>query len=166
MITECDGYKKLLAAVECDEKRSPNLHDYRGKLNWVVARSEHYAEKTGISAASILDAWESRRDYWYMNYYQDSMQPEIQGNKVRIFNTVEEANSSIGKQGFRCPKCAGISTDPYECNAKDECDWKSYGLFRTAGKGVYVFVKSELRGQEIFMPVAWEPSADAEEVVA
>lgn len=155
-ITECDGYKKLVAAVEHDEKKSPNFHDYRGKLNWVVARAEHYAEKTGLAATSILDEWEKKRSYWYMNYYQEANQPEIKDNKVRIFNTVEEAKASMRKLEFRCPGCEGISTNPYECNAKEECDWKSYGLLGTAGRGIYVFVKSELNCQEIFMPVAWE----------
>jgi hypothetical protein len=154
-ITECTGYKKLLAAVERDEQKSPGVHNYRGKLAWVIARAEHYAEKTGLSAIGILDAWENRRNYWYMNYYQDANQPEIKIDKVRVFDTVEDLKAAVGAGQFRCPSCGGISGNPYECNA-GECDWKSYGLFRTLGKGAYVFVKSELRGQEIFMPVQWE----------
>lgn len=155
-ITECEGYKKLLAAVERDEQSQTRCHNYREKLAWIIARAEHYAEKTGLSASEILDAWEKRRDYWYMNYYQDSCQPEIKGDKVRVFDTVDDLKASIVVPEFRCPKCGGVSSDPYKCNASDTCDWKSYGLFGTLGKGVYVFVKSELYGQNIFMPVAWE----------
>lgn len=49
--------------------------------------------------------------------------------------------------------CNGISVSPYECSP---CDWKVYGLFRDLGKGVYVFVKEHVRGELLFMPLAWE----------
>lgn len=160
-ITECAGYKKLLAAVQHDEQKSPGFHDYRGKLDWAKARAEHYAEKTGLSATDILNAWEDRRDYWYMNYYQESNQPEIKGDKVRVFDTTEALQTAIGERKFRCPSCGGVSTHPYECNASAECDWKAYGLFGTMGKGAYVFVKSVLAGEEFFMPVAWEGASAA-----
>lgn len=162
-IEQCDGYKKLLDAVERDEARESGVHDYRGKLAWVLARVQHYAEKTGLDPADLLNAWESRRDYWYMNYYQEANQPEIKDGPVRVFETPQELLASVGKAGFRCPSCEGVSKSPYECDTgqkRDDgsiCDWKSYGLFRTLGKGVFVFVKTELRGNHIFYPVAWEP---------
>lgn len=158
-ITECEGYKTLLAAVVRDEQKSPGFHDYRGSLAWAVARAEHYAEKTGLSAIDILNAWEKSRGYWYMNYYQEANQPEIKGDNVRVFDTVDDLNAAIGEPQFRCSSCSGVSSNPYECNASEKCDWKSYGLFGTMGKGVYVFVKSKLWGQELFMPIAWEPRA-------
>lgn len=154
-IEECEGYKHLLAAVERDEGRWPKGHDYRGKLAWAVARAQHYAEKTGLQATEILDAWEKGRDYWYMNYYQESNQPTIQGERVRVFDTVDGMLAAIGKPEFRCPKCNGVSSSPYECSV-EPCDWKVYGLFRDLGKGVYVFVKEKVRGELLFMPLAWE----------
>lgn len=166
-ILESAGYKKLLAAVEHDKGRD-QAHRYDDKLTWAIERAKHYAQKTGIPACDILNAWEERRSYWYMNWYQESNQPEIKGDKVRVFDTKEALRDAIGESGFRCPACGGISTDPYTCNTGIEvepakkkkpakiCDWKSWGLFGTMGKGAYVFVKSELRGQEIFMPIAWE----------
>lgn len=167
-IEQCEGYKKLLAAVEADEQRDPNFHDYRGKLAWVIARARNYAEKTGLNACDILNAWESRRNYWYMSYYQDACQPEIKGDKVRVFETVEDLLASVGGKNFRCPRCGGVSKNPYVCDSgqlmdkKNVCDWKSYGLFGTLGKGATVFVKKELRQENIFMPVAWEtPAASA-----
>lgn len=162
---DCDGYRKLLAAVEYDEQESPGFHDYRGKLSWIISRANHYAEKTGLSPESILDAWEERRDYWYMNFYQDSQQPEIKGDKVRVFETVAEMLESIGKRGFRCPNCEGVSKSPYTCDtgiiaSGKPCDWKVYGLFGHLGKGVAVFVKEKLAGENLFMPIAWEPTTD------
>jgi hypothetical protein len=161
-ITDSEGYKKLLAAVVHDETDSPGFHNYGAKLAFAISRAEHYAAKTGLDAADILNAWEKQRDCWYVNYYQECNQPEIKGNNVRVFETVEELKNSIGKTGFRCPMCAGISKSPCECDSGKEmsrgeiCNWKSYGLLGTLGKGVYVFVKSELRGQNIFMPIAYE----------
>ena len=162
-IEDSEGYKKLLAAVEADEQKSPGFHDYRAKLSWVLARVKHYAEKTGIEAAALLDAWEKQRGYWYMNFYHDGNQPEIEAaGKVHVFETVADLQQSIGQSGFRCPACEGVSKNPYECDSglkrmggEKTCDWKSYGLFSTLGKGAYIFVKAELRGQNIFWPVAW-----------
>lgn len=166
--TQSEGYKKLLAAARADEDRWPGFHDYFAKVAWVVERAEHYAEKTGLAASAILDAWETNRDYWYMNYYQESNQPRLGGERVRVFETKDDLLTAVGKLGFRCPKCNGVSTSPYVCDSGETtndfaagrgqivCDWKVYGLFSDLGRGVHVFVKSEMRGSLIFMPVAWE----------
>jgi len=159
-IEDCEGYRTLLAAVAHDEKTAPGFHDYRAKLAWAIDRAKHYAEKTGLRAEDILDAWEEARTYWYMNYYQDCNQPKIEGDSVRVFETKEELKAAIGGPRFRCPACEGVSKDPYTCDSgvvKDgkPCDWKVYGLFGDLGKGVYVFVKAEMRGTRIFKPVAW-----------
>jgi hypothetical protein len=157
----CEGYRTLLAAVEKDEKQQFGSHDYRAKLAWVVAQAKHYAEKTGLAAEDILDAWERDRRYWYMNYYQPCNQPDIKGDRVRVFDTTNDLLTSIGKVGFRCPSCVGVSKSPYECTTGivsdgKVCDWKVYGLFGHLGKGVTVFVKERLKGESLFMPVAWE----------
>lgn len=154
-IEQCAGYQTLLAAVERDERESPGFHDYRGKLAWVVSQAKHYAEKTGLRATDILDAWEKERRYWYMNFYQEAQQPRIEGNRVRVFDTVDQLLTSMGEPEFRCPKCSAVSKSPYECSVKP-CDWKVYGLFRDLGKGIYVFVKEKTRGELMFMPIAWE----------
>jgi hypothetical protein len=178
MIEQSDGYKKLLASLKNDcegkecmnvkgcSKQYPNkghcFHEYCSKFNWVIERANHYSEKTGIPASKILDAWEERRNYWYMNYYQDSRQPLIKADNVRVFGTKDELGKSIGKHEFRCPSCGGVSKSYQTCDtglpmeSGKPCDWKSYGLFGTLGKGVTVFVKETLDMAEIFMPVAWE----------
>jgi hypothetical protein len=162
-IESCDGYKKLLAVVERDEKTQPGFHDYRAKLKWVLDRASQYASATGLDAAQILDAWERRRDYWYMNFYQEANQPEMTGGRVRVFETTADLLQSIGKGGFRCPACDGISQSPYVCDSgrpipgsNKICDWKAYGLLGTLGKGASIFVKERLAGETIFMPIAWE----------
>lgn len=160
MIENSEGHKKLSADVERDAAKG-NFHDYRGKLAWVVSRAQHYAEKTGLDAADILDSWEKSRNYWYMNYYQECNQPEIKAESVRVFDTQSDLLQSIGSARFRCPNCNQITTSPYECNSGamvhgHACDWKVYGLLGHMGKGICVFVKEKLRGENIFLPVAWE----------
>lgn len=166
-LTQCDGYKSLRAAVdrdyETEKDRNKPFHNYEEKFAWVIERAQQYAAALDLPASDILDAWESARNYWYMNYYQESQQPKIGGGAVRVFDTVADLKTSIAKPRFRCPACAGVSNDPHVCDSgvlKDgsPCNWKSYGLLGTLGKGVFVYVKSELRGESIFMPVAWEKS--------
>jgi hypothetical protein len=72
--------------------------------------------------------------------------------------------NSIGEKGFRCPACGGVSKNPYACNSglplkgtkNGLCDWKVYGLFSDMGKGIFVYCKDKLKGEAIFMPLAWE----------
>jgi len=143
------------------------FHDYCNKFKWVIDRAKHYGEKLGLNWEDVLDSWETDRDYWYMNYYQNSNQPEIKGDKVRVFESVDEMLKAIGDRKFRCPYCGGISTNPYSCNSglevelinqkgKHPCNWDVGGLFGDLGKGIFVYCKDKLRGETIFMPVAWE----------
>lgn len=88
-----------------------------------------------------------------MNYYQDCNQPEIKGSRTRVFDTLEEFRQSIGEMKFRCLSCGKETADPYECKS---CGWKVYGLFGDMGKGVFVYVKDKLKGNNLFMPIAWE----------
>lgn len=178
MIEQSEGYQKLRAAI-MNDKGTGRSDEVRLKvLEFAVERAKHYEEKTGIPAGDMLTSWESHRSYWYMNYYQDCNQPLIEGDSVRVFDTVDDLRDAIGKDGFRCPKCKGVSRDPYECDSgvkvqllnsggkAEPCNWKVYGLFRDLGKGVFVFVKSELRGQNIFKPIAWEEPAELETTVS
>lgn len=183
------GYEKLKSSVErdCNERNScgcfnpngcnvPNarignygevgykscFHKYCDTFKWAIDRANHYSEKTGIPAEEILNSWEEKRSYWYMNYYQDGNQPEIKGDNIRMFDTIEQMLESIGEKKFRCPSCNGISTNPYKCNSGKEmakgkiCDWNVGGLFGDLGKGANIFVKEKLSGETIFMPISWE----------
>lgn len=128
-------------------------HKYCDKFKWVNERAAEYAEAFGVEREAIIKKWEEDRGYWYMNYYQDAKQPKVP--TLIVFDTVEKMRSSIAKPEYRCPKCAGVSKDPYECSC-DDCDWKSYGLFGTLGKGVHIGLKDTLDILHIFKPVAWE----------
>lgn len=178
MIEKSEGYQKLLAAIMNDTRSGWSEKHRLESLEFAVERAKHYEEKTGVPAGEMLTAWESRRNYCYANYYQNCNQPLIQGDSVRVFETVDELLESIGKTGFRCPNCKGVSKDPYRCNSgiklplinsgvkAETCNWSAGGLFGTMGKGANVFVKSELKVDNIFMPIAWEESADLEPAVS
>lgn len=178
MIEKSEGYQKLRTAILNDTKSGWSEESRLEKLDFAVERAKHYEEKTGIPAGEMLTAWENRRDYWYMGYYQDCNQPLIQGESVRVFDSTDDMLEAIGKAGFRCPHCKGVSRNPYRCDSgiklqlinsgkkKETCNWGSGGLFGTLGKGAYVFVRSELKGESIFMPIAWEESTELEPVVS
>jgi hypothetical protein len=152
-IEECEGYKRLRAAVERDiELKYRSREAEEDHFSWVIERARHYAEKTGLEASDILDAWEKDRDYWHLSYYQDAKQPEIKANNVRAFETLDDFRNSSDGKGFRCPACGVISSDPVTCRV---CGWKAYGLLGTLGKGAFVYIKETLRGYSIFIPVAW-----------
>lgn len=155
------GYEKLKKAVEKDVADSQGERCI-DKFNWIIDRAKHYGEKLGLNWEAVLDSWEEDRTYWYMNYYQECNQPKLDTDRVRVFETVEEMFQSIDDRKFRCPACGGISTNPYACNSGLEmsnekiCNWKVYGLFGDLGKGVFVYCKDKLKGETIFMPIAWE----------
>lgn len=127
--------------------------EYCEKFKWAIDRAKHYEEKTGIPYLEVLKSWEEDRDYWFLNYYQDCKQPEIKGDNVRIFDTVDDYKASLQGKEFRCPSCGVATPSPIHCRS---CDWKSYGLFGALGKGVTIFVKENMALATIFKPIAWE----------
>jgi hypothetical protein len=161
VMVPAEGVMKKYTPMVC-KVNTKCFHKYCDKFKWVIDRAKHYGEKLGLNWEDILDSWEADRNYWYMNYYQDCNQPEIKGDKVRVFESVGEMRKAIGKKGFWCPACGGVSKDPYACNSGLEmskgkvCDWKVFGLFGDLGKGVFIYCKDKLKGETIFMPVAWE----------
>lgn len=168
MIEESKGYKKLHDTIVVDRCGGWSLEERMKKLAWAVERAKHYEKKTGVPAGEILTMWESRRDYWYMNFYQDANQPLLEGDSVRVFETNDELIASVGDSGFRCPYCHGVSKSPCKCtsgimlsliNGSDRlevCNWNVGGLFRDLGQGAFVFVKAAMRGERIFKPITWE----------
>lgn len=147
-----------LAGKICDNKC-----EYCEHFKFVIDRAKHYAETLQLSIDDVLTAWEKKREYWWLNYYQDCNQPliEITGT-LKVFDTYQQAVDAFGKQGFRCPCCGGVSTKPFECDSGlpmpegKICNWKSYGFLRCLGKGVTVIVKEDCSITELFMPIAWE----------
>jgi hypothetical protein len=119
-----------------------------------------YAAALDMTPDAVLAAIESRRDYSAINFYQEANFPKL--GDVRVFESPNAFKSAFPSGKYVCPSCEGHSTDPYECDTgtvRDgkACNWKSYGLFGTMGKGLRAVVKSTFlespRVHEIFMPV-------------
>lgn len=161
------GLEKLQTAVEKDCSKDGGtlhpegcvtcgakcFHKYCDKYKWVIDRAKSYGEAMGLHWEDILDGWEESRNYWYMNYYQECNQPKITAKNVRVFDTMDAYRKALDGKKFRCPSCGKESADPYNCKA---CGWAVYGLLGDLGKGVFVYVKEKLHGDNIFMPIAWE----------
>lgn len=166
VMKDISGNSGVLNSEGCNEctyhgSISKCAHRYCDKFKWIIERAKKYGERLGIPWENILDSWEEDRRYWYMNYYQECNQPQINSAHTRIFDTQEEFLNSLGRKEFRCPACSGVTTNPYECNSGTisggkPCNWKVYGLFGDMGKGVFVYCKDKLKGETIFMPLAWE----------
>ena len=99
---------KCVAQTKC-------FHDYCGKYKWIIERAKHYAEKTGKTHLEILEAWEEKRSYWYMNYYQDSKQPLLEGENILMYEDwikklKERFGNDAKKWAFVCPSCKNTQT--------------------------------------------------------
>ena len=84
------GYKSLKVAYVNDvQKAAKQKHPMRRKseflhkFQWVINRAKHYAHNTGKSIDIILNEWEEKRDYWWLNYYQDCRQPKFHSNSKK-----------------------------------------------------------------------------------
>ena len=84
-VAKSPGYKSLKAAYIRDVKNSTESKrrsmrdkaEFLRKFQWVIARATHYAYKHNVRIEVILNEWEAARNYWWLNYYQDCMQPKI-----------------------------------------------------------------------------------------
>lgn len=161
-LEKCEGYIKIRKLADSNIESGWEAESVNTHFDWVIKRAEHYAEKLDLPINEILNAWADDCNYSFLNYFQDANQPEIKGDKVKVFDNVEQMLENIGEKKFICPACGGISTNPYDCNSGEElgsgkvCDWKVYGLFGDLGKGVYIYIKDKLKGEKIFMPVSWK----------
>ena len=123
-----------------------------------------YSEALGLSQEEILKSIEGSRTWSAINFYQEARFPKL--SNVKLFDSRDALLAATPSRKFRCPRCEGVSTSPYDCNSGKDmelgkvCDWKSYGLFGTLGKGVFVAIKGDFlkypRIEEIFTPIDFE----------
>jgi hypothetical protein len=119
-----------------------------------------YAAALGLTQDAVLAAIESCRNVNAINFYQEANFPSLAD--VAMFDTLAAFKAAYPSGKYVCPSCDGHSNNPYECDAgtvRDgkPCNWKSYGFFRTLGKGLRVVIKDKFlespRVEEIFRPV-------------
>ena len=85
-----DGYRSLKAAYihdvqEASRQKRPirGKSEFLRKFQWVISRAKHYAHHTGRPIEVILNEWEEKRSYWWLNYYQEGGQPKFHSNSKK-----------------------------------------------------------------------------------
>lgn len=81
------GYKSLKAtyikAVQDAARQKRPMRDkaeFLRKFQWVISRAKHYASHTSKSIEVVLNEWEEKRTYCWLNFYQDCSQPKFHSN--------------------------------------------------------------------------------------
>ena len=118
----------------CLEKYRPDDTRRRDKVRDLIADvCDEYSKALNMSSDAVFESIESLRNYWAVNYYQRANFPKL--DNVTIYENEDQFRNVINGKGFRCPRCKGVSKDPYACDSGEEmepgnvCDWKSFGLF-------------------------------------
>lgn len=87
--SQTKGYKSLKEAYMRDARNAGkearpmrNKEEFYKKFQWVISRCIHYAQALNKQPWDVLDEWESKRGYWWLNYYQESNQPNIRPESI------------------------------------------------------------------------------------
>lgn len=129
--------------------------DYNEMGKFLNETLDNYEKNLGIPKLDILIAIEDKRDYNVRNYYQRANFPLIEN--IDVYETIEDFKKKFPSGQFICPCCENVSTDPQTCNSGKEmskgkkCDWKSWGLLGTAGKGYSFIIKQDF----LKRPIVW-----------
>lgn len=137
------------------------------KIEFIKLKLLSYSQYLEMDMLDLLRAFEKARNVNCMNWYQEYNFPDLLG--VTIVKNKDEFLQRFPSKKFCCPFCSGETSKPQECNSglkvenikghkKTVCNWKSYGLFGTMGKGIRVLVVDEFlagdgRVHEIFSPI-------------
>lgn len=156
------GYESLKHDLDYWVKREPGRADeWKKHFDWALERAQQYADVLHTDRDTVLAAWEERRDYWFVNYYQECNQPDLtkKGNVVTLDEWVKEGESLFGKDKldwkFKCPACGHIQSmrefknaglDPelayvncasrHGLGGKKDCKWTIGGFLIVGGRYV------------------------------
>jgi len=90
VVAQSKGYRSLKAAYTHDVMEAARCKnpirkkaEFLKLFQWVICRAQHYAVRLNQPIEHVLDAWEAKRNYWWLNYYGDSRQPKLPSGKAR-----------------------------------------------------------------------------------
>jgi hypothetical protein len=79
-VSKSDGYKSLKKAYIRDVQNSAHLlrkglrgrskEEFRRHFKRAIGLAMHFSHKWQLPLETVLDHWESKRDYWWLNFYQ------------------------------------------------------------------------------------------------
>ncbi len=152
------GMASLQAAYQADLQAGNQSQEVLDtKLKWVLERADQYAKACNTTREKILEAWETKRTYWWVNFYQGCNQPNLEEHGttpvVMVKDWLKEAQERFGKEPldwkFACPCCGHVQSlrefneaglnphKAYTCCAsrfglggKDTCKYTTGGLIR------------------------------------
>ncbi|HEX2868663.1 MAG TPA: VVA0879 family protein [Ignavibacteriales bacterium] len=102
----------------CDKEKKC-FHAYCDKYKWIMDRAKQYADFTGKTVEEVITVWESKRNYWYMNYYQECNQPDLSKhpegiNVLKYEDWKAQLIERFGENGknwkFVCPSCGNVQS--------------------------------------------------------
>ena len=124
------GFKSLHEAKEHDIREHwRSLEEIEEKYKWVLDRASLYAEKCHTTQESVINSWESKRNYWWFSFYSEANQPEF-GKTATVYTMNEwkkEAERRFGPNKmnwkFKCPSCGHVQSlkDFKDANIEPEC---------------------------------------------
>lgn len=109
------GYKKLKAAyihdvIETEKHRQKfgkklrrDKKYFLGLFQWVINRAKHYAHHQNRPLEDVLNEWEAKRDYCWLNYYQEEKFPRLDSGRVRRAPMTLNRIRRIAKKFYRDP---------------------------------------------------------------
>ncbi|WP_139299814.1 hypothetical protein [Vibrio injensis] len=87
--SQTKGYKSLKEAYMRDARNAGkdsrpmrDKNELYKQFQWVISRCIHYGQALNKQPWDVLEEWESKRDYWWLNYYQESNQPKIRPESI------------------------------------------------------------------------------------
>lgn len=129
-------------------------------LIFISERIPQYAKVVGKTDLDFLILYANARRVNYNNWFSDTYLPDL--DTVFVFDTIDDFKTKFPSGKYICPSCEGESTDFQTCNSGlrntgQKCNWRSYGLFGTLGKGIKIYIKDMVtdfpKPIEIFMPI-------------
>lgn len=82
------GYKSMKAAVAKEAATSAGYGRKRDKryeetFRFAINRAKHYAHRLNKPIEEVLNEWESKRKYCFLNYYQSCNFPKFHSNNCK-----------------------------------------------------------------------------------
>lgn len=89
-VSKSDGYKSLKNAYIRDVQNSADRfrkglrgrskEEFRIRFKQAIGLAMHFSHKWQLPLETVLDHWESKRDYWWINFYQKDRVSSLKPN--------------------------------------------------------------------------------------